>query len=137
MTGNPRTAEELFDPDSVKPDGADALLDRVNAGDPHQVRRSGTRAKIRELEGENDLREVLASPAGVRLVARIIEACGWSTPHFHPSNSVMSEIAGRRSIAWQLENWISDADVELWIAVRRQLESVRPKPKTSERRSRT
>lgn len=134
---NPRTAEELFDPDGAKEQDVEKVLDRVNASDPQQVRKSATRAKIREIEGENDLREVLASPAGVRLIARIIEACGWATPYFHPSNSVMSEVAGRRSIAWQLENWISDADVELWIAVRRQLESVRPKPKTSERRSRT
>ena len=104
---------------------------RVRTADVRSLERKATANTIAEITDENDICEVLAiaSGAGVRFMSRLIEACGWNTPHFNPSNSVMSEIAGRRSIAWQLEGWISDADVELWVAVRRNLELKRQKPK--------
>lgn len=135
MSAIPRSAEELFDPDS-QTDSADHIIDGpVRAADPKALKRKALSDKAEEFTDEADLREVLAlaSGAGVRVLARVIEACGWNTPHFHPSNSVMCEIAGRRSIAWQLETWISDADLALWFAVRAELERKRPKPKTSQK----
>lgn len=134
---NPRNAEELFNPDAT-PDPVESITGgRVRTSDIASLQRKALADTIAEITDENDIREVLAiaSGAGVRFMARLIEACGWNTPHFNPSNSVMSEIAGRRSIAWQLEGWISDADVELWVLVRRTLELKRQKPKalTSQR----
>lgn len=131
---SPRDAEELFNPETSRPDGTEIFLDKpVNASDVPALKQKALNDKQRALKEENDLRAVLATPEGVRFVARLITACGWNTPHFHTSNSVMCEVAGRRSIAWQVEQWISDTELSLWFAVRRELETVRPKPKTSER----
>ena len=134
---SPRSAEELTaDPqEEGKPDSTAAFLDKPqNAADAPALRERAISDKSKALKLENDVRAVLATPAGVRFVARLVEVCGWSTPYFHPSNSVMCEIAGRRSIAYQLEQWISDVDLNLWFAVRKELEQIRPKPKTSEKR---
>lgn len=135
MNSIPRSAEELFDPDGQQSDGTERIIDGpVRAADPKALKRKALNDKAEEFTDEADLREVLAIPsgAGARFIARVIEACGWNTPHFHPSNSMMCEIAGRRSIAWQLEQWTSDANLELWFAVRAELEKKRPKPKTSQ-----
>lgn len=131
MSDIPKSAEDLYgDWDAPKSDGAEAFLDQpVNASNPKQLKAKALSDKQREFKHENDLREVLASAAGVRFVARVIGACGWNAPHFHPNNSTMCEVAGRRSIAWQLEQWIADTDLSLWFAVRQELELTRPKPK--------
>ncbi|MDB6107847.1 MAG: hypothetical protein JWO52_7846 [Gammaproteobacteria bacterium] len=126
----PRNADEL-DPDA-KPDRSESFLDKPqNVSDAPALKEKAISDKVRWLRDENDLRAVLLMPEGVRVIAQIIERCGWNTPYFHPNNSHMSEIAGRRSIAWQLEQAISDVDLELWFAVRRELETLRPKPVTS------
>lgn len=133
---DPRNAEELFDPDSAKPDNADAILDAPNkTNDPKALKKKALDDKSKELRDENDVRWVLSDPRGVRFIARLIGGpCGWNQPYFHPSNSQMCEIAGRRSIAYQLEELISNADLSLWFAVRAELEKLRPKPRTSEKR---
>jgi hypothetical protein len=135
----PRNANELFEgPDAEKADGTEQFLDKPhNTADPRSLKRKQLSDKQKELSEENDLRAVLSTPEGVRLIARIIGGpCGWNLPHFHTSNSIMCEIAGRRSIGYQLENWISDVDLQLWFAVRQELEKQRPKPKTSQHPSR-
>lgn len=132
----PRSAEELFDPDYAKPDPDEAIIGRPTSTiNPKQLKRKALSDTAHQLTEEADICELLALPsgAGVRFIARLIESCGWNLPHFHPSNSIMSEVAGRRSIAWQVENWVSDSGLENWFAVRRELEVKRPKPKTSER----
>lgn len=140
MADIPRSAEELFDPEGVKPDETAAFIDGpVNAADAKRLKKKAVSDKAQEFTDETDLRELLALPsgAGVRFLARLLEHCNWNAEHFHPSNSVMSYAAGRRSICRDLENWVSDADLELWIAVRRQLELVRPRPKTSQKQRAT
>lgn len=133
--GSPSSTEELLDPDARKSDSVDQILDKpIPTNDPKALKKKGLSDKARDLEQEADLRTVLATVQGVRFMARLIEACGWNQPYFHPSNSFMCEIAGRRSIAYQLEQWISDADLALWIRVRSELEKSRPKPKSSEKR---
>lgn len=135
MTESPRTADDLDRDPQVEPDKTPAFLDApVNASDPKQLKAKALTDKSRALKEENDVRAVLGTPAGVRFVARLICSCGWNAPYFMPNNSAMCEVAGRRSIAWQLEQWISDTDLSLWFAVRRELEGSRVKPKTSERR---
>lgn len=133
-TSDPKNAEQLMDPDARGPDPSDEFLDpATNAADPKELRRRAISDKAREFAEEADLRYVLSSEQGQRFVARVIGVCGWNMPFFNPSNSWMCETAGRRSIAWQLEQWISNADLSLWFAVRRELEKQRVKPKTSER----
>jgi hypothetical protein len=128
-----KDAQELFDPDSVRPDETDAFLDTpTKTNDPVALKKKALSDKQKSLADENDLRELLKTRAGVRFIARLIGGpCGWNMPYFHGSNSVMCEIAGRRSVGFQLEQWISDVDLSLWFAVRRELEILRPKPKTS------
>lgn len=132
----PKNAEELFDPDASKPDPAEHILDTPpKSNDSKDLRKRAISQKTRDLNEEGDLRAVLSTDSGVRFLARLIGGpCGWNQPYYHPSNSTMCEVAGRRSIAYQLEQWISDADLDLWFAVRRELEKTRPKPKTSEKR---
>ena len=131
MVDRPRNAEELFDPER---EPAPAVVDRPQrTNDPIALRDQAISDKAKELEQEKDLREVLASTAGRKLLARIILACGWNEPYFHPSNSVMCEISGRRSIAYQIERWASDADLKLWFAVREELEKSRPKPEKKQK----
>lgn len=133
----PRSAEELFEPDSGRPDGTEKFVNKPqNAADLKSLKKKAIDEVAARLKEENDLRAVLGTQEGVRFVARLVLACGWNMPHFNPSNSVMSEIAGRRAIAWQLENWISDVDLSLWFAVRQELEASRPKPQTSEKSGR-
>lgn len=130
----PRTADEL-DPDAKVPD--EPFLDkRQNVSDLPALKEKAISDKVKAFRDENDLRAVLSTAEGVRVMARVIERCGWNMPYFRPNNSEICEIAGRRSIAWQLEQAISDVDLELWIAVRRELETLRPKPVTSERSKR-
>jgi hypothetical protein len=137
MSNPPKSAEELYnDPTEEKVDPTLAFLETpVNASNPAQLKAKALTDKSRELKWDNDLRAVLSTQEGVRFVARLIGACGWNAPHFHPNNSTMCEVAGRRSIAWQLEQWISDTDLTLWFAVRRELEQARVKPKTSTRQA--
>lgn len=129
--GTPRNAEELFEPDEGKPHAEDRLIvPPQKTNDPKALRAKAVTDRERALQEENDLRAVLSTAAGVRLMARVIAGpCGWNSPYFNPSNSVMCEIAGRRSIGYQLEQWISDADLKLWFAVRTEMEKVRAKPK--------
>lgn len=122
----PRSAEELFDPEAQQPDPDDAITGRgrVRTTDRKTLQRQAVSNAIGDITDENDVREVLSLPsgAGVRFLARLLEHCNWSAEYFHPSNSVMSYAAGRRSLCRDLENWVSDADLELWISVRRSLE---------------
>lgn len=128
---SPRNADEL-DPDAKVPD--ESFLDKPqNVSDVPALKEKAISDKVKVLRDENDLRAVLSTAEGVRVVARVIERCGWNGPYFRPNNSEMCEVAGRRSIAWQLEQAISDVDLELWIAVRRELETNRPKPEALER----
>jgi hypothetical protein len=128
-------ADDLFDPDAKKPDGSEAFLDQpVNASNPKQLKAKALSDKQREFKQENDIRAVLSTEAGVRFVAGIISRCGWHEPFFHPNNSTMCEVAGRRSIAWQIEQQVKNTDLGLWFSVERELEQSRVKPKTSERR---
>ena len=136
MSNPPKSAEDLYDdPAEDKADPTLAFLDTpVNASNPAQLKAKALTDKSRDLKQENDIKAVLSTPEGVRFVSRLIGACGWNLPYFQPNNSAMCETAGRRSIAWQIEQWISDTDLSLWFSVRKELEASRVKPKTSERR---
>jgi hypothetical protein len=136
----PRNAEDLMrDPDEIgKPDPTDAFLDTpVSTTDPKALRQKGVADKVIEIKLENAVRAIIATPGGPMFLAHVItRMCGGDNPHFHPSNSIMSEIAGRRSVGWQIESMIRDIDYELWITVDREIEKLRPKPKTQAQKNR-
>lgn len=104
----------------------------VKSNDPKALKKKAIDDKSRALKQENDLREVLASQAGVRFIARLLgEICFIDASAFNQNNSVMSNIAGRRQIGQTVKELIRDVDFDLWVKVDRELESHRPKPKTS------
>ncbi len=77
---------------------------------------------------------MLSTEGGVRFVARILtEFCVIDAPAFHPNNSTMCNIAGRRQVGQQIKELIRNAEFDLWVKVDRQIERERPKPKSSER----
>lgn len=136
----PRNAEDLArDPDEIgKPDPTDAFLDvPASTTDPRALRQKGISDKITELKLENALRAIIVSPGGAMFLAHVIfRICGSDSPYFHTSNSIMSEVAGRRSVGWQLQSMIRDIDYELWVTVDREIEKLRPKPKTQAQKGR-
>jgi hypothetical protein len=124
-----RSAEDLQRDPQAK-DEPDSLVPAARkTNDPKALKKQALDDKAKALAEEVDLRSVLATMAGVRFVARIMGICGVDEPYFHPSNSWMCEIAGRRSIGGQIKNWIRDCDFELWPLVDREIEKLRAKPK--------
>jgi hypothetical protein len=134
----PRDAEELTDPDAHKEDESAGFLDRPQKNsDTRSLQAKRVSDKSRDLKEESDLIEVLATEGGVRFIVRLLNRCGIDAPVFHPSNSVMCEVAGRRQIANDVRTWIKDAGLEYWFRVEQEFELLRAKPKTSERRPKT
>jgi hypothetical protein len=127
-----RSAEDLSR-DPNQPDALPDFLDEpVKTNDPKELRKKQIDDKAKELKQEADLREVLSTQGGVRFVARILdELCYIDATPFNPNNSTMCNIAGRRQIAMEIKRMVRDADFELWVKVDRELESRRPKPRTS------
>ncbi len=128
-----RSAEDLTrDPQAEdKPDAANRLTERPRkTNDPKALKKQALDDKAKQLQEEADLRWVLSLANGVRFIARVMGICGADESAFHPSNSVMCEIAGRRSIARQIKNWCRDADFELWVKVDREIEAGRAKATT-------
>jgi hypothetical protein len=133
--GPPSNADELFDPEK---EPAPQFLDRPQrANDPKALQEKALKDKSRDLQDENDLRAVLATREGIRFVVRLLLACGIDQPVFQANNSLMCEVAGRRSIANQLRDWVKNVGLKEWFAVEEEFENYRPKPKTSERGPKT
>lgn len=132
MSEFPKDAAELFDPDAHKVDEK-FLDDPQPNSDPKVLQTRKLKDKSKDLKEEGDLLVVLSTPEGIRFLVKLFGICGLDQPSFHPSNSVMCEIAGRRQIGNQLRDWIKDAGLEHWFAIEREFEKFRAKPKTSER----
>jgi hypothetical protein len=98
--------------------------------DPKALKQKGIDDKAKAIKQENDLREVLGTQGGIRFMARLLgEICLLDASAFHPNNSTMCNIAGRRQIGQTVKEIIRDADFDLWVKVDRELETMRPKPK--------
>lgn len=132
----PRDAQDLtVDLQDKRPDEPQFLDAPVKNNDPVAQRKKAIDDKARALREENDLREVLSSQAGVRFVAKVLtEYCAIDEFAFHPNNSTMCNIAGRRQVAQQIKSLIRDADFELWVQVDREIESRRPRQKADKSR---
>ena len=129
-----RSADDLTRDPQAEPERDPPFLDipaKTNDPKAHsKPKRSRTRQVYR---AESDLREVLSTMAGIRFVSRILsEICCIDAPAFHPSNSVMSNIAGRRQVGQQIKELIREADFDLWVRVDREIEALKPrKPRSS------
>lgn len=130
-----RDADDLTrDPQEDRPADPSFLDPIVKSNDPKALKKKAIDDKSKALRQGNDVRELLATPAGIRFVARLLgEICFIDASAFHPNNSTMCNIAGRRQVAQQVKEIIRDCDFELWVKVDRELEAYRPKPKTSEK----
>lgn len=127
-----RSAEDLDrDPQSA-PDKLPPFLEKpTKTNDPQSLKRKAIDDKGKELKQQNDIREFLSTQAGVRFIARLLgEICYLDTSAFHPNNSTMCNIAGRRQVGQTVKELIRDVDFDLWVTVDREIETNRPKPKT-------
>lgn len=133
--GSPRSADDLFDPDKedIHPHAEKYLDTPQRSADPKALKQKAIDDKTRDLQDENDLRVVLETAEGVRFIVRLLLACGIDQPVFQANNSLMCEVAGRRSIANQVRDWVKNVGLPEWFKVELEFENHRPKPKTSEK----
>ena len=126
-----RSADDLTRDPQEEPERLPAFLkEPPKTNDPKELKRKATDDKARAIKQENDVRELLATQAGIRFMARLLgDICFIDASAFHQNNSVMSNIAGRRQVGQQVKEIIRDADFDLWVKVDRELETMRPKPK--------
>jgi hypothetical protein len=126
-----RSADDLTRDPQAPDEELPIFLDRPpKTNDPKELKRKATDDKAKALKQESDLREVLATAAGVRFVAKILnDFCVLDAPAFHPNNSTMCNIAGRRQVGQQIKELIRDCDFDLWVKVDREIEAARAKPK--------
>jgi hypothetical protein len=126
-----RSAEDLDRDPQVKPERLPPFLDKpVKSNDPKAIRKKEIDDKGKSLKQENDIREVLSTQAGTRFMARLLgEICYLDVSAFHPNNSTMCNIAGRRQVGQVVKELIRDCDFDLWVKVDRELEVNRPKAK--------
>ena len=122
------------DPQEDRPRDPSFLDPVVKSNDPKSLKKKAIDDKSKSLKQENDLREILATQAGVRFIARVLgEICYIDATPFHTNTTMMANIAGRRQVAQTIKELIRDADFDLWVKVDRELESHRPKPESSKK----
>ena len=91
--------------------------------DPKELKRKGIDDKAKAIREENDIRAVLGLEPGIRFIARLLgEICFIDQSAFHPNNSTMCNVAGRRQVGQIVKDLIRDADFELWVRVDRELD---------------
>jgi hypothetical protein len=126
-----RSADDLTRDPQDEDEKLPAFLDKpAKSNDPKELKRKAIDDKGKALKQEGDLRAILSTDSGVRFIARLLgEFCYIDTSAFHPNNSTMCNIAGRRQVGQLVKDAIRDTDFDLWVKVDRELETMRPKPK--------
>lgn len=126
-----RSADDLNRDPQEEPEKLPAFLEQPRkTNDPKHLKKQATDDKARAIKQESDVREILNLTAGIRFMARILgEICYLDESAFHPNNSTMCNIAGRRQVGQKIKEMIRDCDFELWVKVDRELEGMRAKPK--------
>lgn len=81
-----------------------------NAEDPEQVRRGRRRKKVRDDQAQSDLRAVLATPEGRRVLWRLLGYCHAFASCYSDSPSFMAHLTGRQDVAHYLMHQIQKAD---------------------------
>ncbi len=134
MSQEIRSADDLTRDPQAEPERDPPFLDiPAKTNDPKALKAKAISDKGKAIKAENDLREVLSTQAGIRLVARILaDICCIEAAAFHPNNSTMCNIAGRRQVGQQIKELIREADFDLWVRVDREIEALKPrKPRSS------
>src|ERR1700690_1748473 len=126
-----RGADDLNRDPQDEPENPPPFLERPQkTNDPKALKQKAVDDKAKAIRQENDIRAILGTEAGIRFMARLLgEICFIDASAFHPTSSVMSNIAGRRQVGQQVKEIIREADFELWIRVDREIEQARPKAK--------
>ena len=126
-----RSADDLNRDPQDEPEKPLPFLERPQkTNDPKALKQKAVDDKAKAIRQENDIRAILGTEAGIRFMARLLgEICFIDASAFHPTSSVMSNIAGRRQVGQQVKEIIREADFELWIRVDREIEQARPKAK--------
>lgn len=93
-------------------DEADAPF---NAADPKAVNERKRKDKRTDERAQDDLRAVLALPAGRRLLWRLLETCGTWKSSFHTSGQIFACNEGRRGVGVEMMAAIAEADPQAWI----------------------
>jgi hypothetical protein len=125
-----RSADDLYS-DPQEAEKPLPFLERPQkTNDPKAIKAKGIDDKAKRIKQENDIRALLGTEAGIRFIARILgEFCYIDASAFHPNNSTMCNISGRRQVGQQIKEAIRDFDFDSWVKVDRELEQQRPKPK--------
>lgn len=94
---------------------SDATERPFDAGDPVAVKKRKTKAELRKERDDNDLREVLGTDAGKRLLWRLLSECGIHRDPFHTNALVMAKAVGAQSIGRFIECEIAEACPEKFL----------------------
>lgn len=90
-------------------------LERFNAADPKAVKNRARKEQIADDQAVEDLRWLLRTEVGKRVLWRQLEACAvWSTS-FNPNGQQFAHNEGRRSVGVELMARIVEADPQAWI----------------------
>jgi hypothetical protein len=89
----------------------------TNASDEKQVKEAGKRRKVKDAEEITDLREVLKTPAGRRVLWRVLELCRAEQISFSTNALQMAFNEGHRNVGVQVKLAIVSADPALWTAM--------------------
>lgn len=89
--------------------------ERVSSNDPRKLKEQGARVKDREKQDAEDLKAVLATPEGRRLVRGLLAECGEHRTSFSTNAIQMSFNEGARNVGLKLKARIIRASPE-WLA---------------------
>lgn len=88
---------------------------RRRTGDPDAVKKDTAKIKLERKRELDDLRAVLETPAGRRLLWRVVSRCNPYSSIRHTNALVMSAMAGERDLATWLIREIIQADKAYWL----------------------
>lgn len=95
-----------------------------NAADPRKVQERRRTEKRQQDQAREDLRELLALPAGRRFLWRLIkdeEWCGFFRTSYDPSGQRFAANEGRRGVGVQLVGEIMNVDPKAWVTLQQEL----------------
>lgn len=86
----------------------------TNASDKKQIDEAGKKRKQKDSEEVTDLREMLSTAAGRRVLWRVLEVCRAEQISFSTNALQMAFNEGHRNVGIQLKAQIAIASPEMW-----------------------
>lgn len=93
---------------------------RRQTGDPEAVKRDAAKHKLERKRELEDLRAVLETKEGRRLLWRIVSRCNPYSSIRHTNALVMSAMAGERDLATWIIREIITADKAYWLTMQQE-----------------